>query len=237
MDWSGLEYYLNAFDVKRIGVPLVPAIVGLGLAYVLRSWKLLRWALLIFVLAYSVFLVEVVILPGKLSERGERLMKWVGVTGTRIPAVEKFAGDSYLIARLGRENFTRLVVYDSVESGVISSSETERVGYSLVYHLLPLKEYQEDDAVILVVKDGEVISAHAVPNCVTDETLCEFGLTREVALEIARRAGVGGEVLVRVKAYAETGLAVEVINCGQKRKVLIDYRDGKVLASGYGNGC
>ena len=223
----------EVFDVELIKTAqmMTPAVLGLVMAYVLRRINLFRRLLLIGVFVYVVYLAEVVIGFGVVSEKlvwVERLFE-PNIEG--IPTIDKHVADRYVAGRLGRENFNVLVTFDPQLSEHVNGAGRSS-GYKVIYHFEPLREYQENDTFEVVVRNNQVESAYTLPNCLKDESLCQFEVGRDEVIEIVRRNGfVMDDVVIGTTTLVENNLAIEVKSCDTGKRMLIDYRDGNVIGT------
>ncbi len=218
-------------EIIRAAQWLTPAVLGLVVSVALRRFYVLRRVILVLVLVYVVYLGERVIVPGYFSGLTKLAQGLVEPKFEGIPTIDKHVADRYIISRVGRDHFD-LFVLDPARSEKVNGS-VRAYGYRLVYHFTSIREYQVDDTVEIVVRNGAVESAEFIPNCVADTTLCEFEVGREEAITVARENGLwAADLEIGTTTLVENGLAIEVVSCGLGQRMLIDYRDGRVLAKG-----
>lgn len=209
---------------------MTPALLGLVLAYFLRHLFWIRRLLLIGILVYVVYLGEQVLGAEFLGGVVGSVKQMFEPNIEGIPTIEKHVADRYIIARIGRENFNQLVVFDPQLSKAVNGAREQ--GFQLVYHFEPLLEYQESDTFEIVVRNEMVESGYYLPNCVKDESLCQFEVSREEVVTIARENGLwSADLELGTTNLVENGLAIEVKSCGMGRRMLIDYRDGRVIGT------
>ena len=209
---------------------VTPAVGVLIFAYLVRRMKWLKRFLLMGLLGYCLLLVEVVVLPGKMAAlitKTGNLLEGKGISP--IPAVDKHIADRHMIELLGSERFARWVVFSPDESKAIDLTGT--IGrYEVAYQFYPLGEFSQGTLVIVRVAGQVVGRVEKVPNCLKDPRLCEFGLTREGAIEIAKLNGLSSEQLsTSVRDSLERGFDVVVTDCKAEEAVVLDHVDGAVL--------
>lgn len=226
------------FDVELITLfqRVTPVVVLLILGYGFRKRDWVKWGFLLAAFGLSMYWANEYILP-RASIKWHQVVVNYFRPETMIPTLEKHAADRYVMAQVGRDNFVRLFEYDALLSRR-RTSEVDNGSFVLVYHFLPLARFQADDTIEVVAKGGLVESAYWIPNCLVDESRCNFEVTRDEALALGRINGVSGvDEKLGTTFFSDQGLVIEVSSCTSNRRVLIDYRDGAVVGTGEAVGC
>ncbi|HSX05732.1 MAG TPA: hypothetical protein VLF69_04655 [Candidatus Saccharimonadales bacterium] len=194
------------------------------------------------------FLVIVIAIGavGWLIYRGQSNHHQVTVLPPAAPTTVEAAASNYLIAKVGTDNFKKLYVFDKAKSSYANPKDST---YDFIaYHFAPLKAVTNYDDVIMVQVNRNKLTevfADAVPDCIKDASLCNFKVTGQQALQIAKSNALNaGDTVItwhnKNDSYAKKKALPFVIvasSCKQNISLFIDYRNGSILgrASGCGN--
>lgn len=69
----------------------------------------------------------------------------------------------------------------------------------------------------------------SVPDCKADTSQCDYRVTKQEAINIAKKRGLGGELVVTTTSDNKGRYFLEVTSCQDKKAVHIDYSSGRVI--------
>jgi hypothetical protein len=145
--------------------------------------------------------------------------------------------NKFYIDKLGEENFRkyyeRLPQRDAFSS--LPESAFDFIGY--VSKVDQANDYDtakyEDpsDAVQFVQVNRTNLKEvyGSVPDCVADAHQCDYKVTKQQAIDIARKDGLSGELVVKTASDNKGRYFLEVTSCQDKKAVHIDYSTGKAI--------
>lgn len=140
------------------------------------------------------------------------------------------AADAFIISRVGEERFHKYFKLDTSRSN--DSDPHESNLDSRAYHFSLLKKAADDDLIVVQVNKNDASQTYAnlVPDCVKDATLCDFNITKQQALSIARKNGFTASDLETSwdASHDSPKLAIKVSSCSQNKSMWIDYQSGRV---------
>lgn len=135
--------------------------------------------------------------------------------------------EDYIISRVGIDYFRKN--FKIADSGHMK----QELGYTIVYRFIPLEQYTNDGIVTIHIS-GDKAESNLVPNCVKDNSLCDFKITNAEALQIAKNNGFNSSDLrVGVTPFIKSPIlpfAIEITSCKLDKAMQIDYRNGKILS-------
>jgi len=166
-----------------------------------------------------------------------------------IPSYAIETANNLIIYRIGKERFSNDIRYNEDETRKVNVAKVlgnaKHQVYKIAYNFKPLEilnESSEDSLfyVDIVDKDSPYYSQHIVrrqgivnnrlPDCVTNNSFCNFHFTAKDAIKIADDNGFGATDL-KVKWYSlgYPMLTIELSSCIENKVMHLDYRDGSVI--------
>ncbi len=152
----------------------------------------------------------------------------------------KTTADDYLIAQVGKDRFEKYYLFDQNRTSYANPKDSK---YDFIaYHFSPWKAVTDYYDVIMVQVNRDNVNevfANSVPNCVKDESLCNFSVGKDKATSIAKDKGLSTSDLAlnwntKHSQYAQkNGLPFVIVasSCSSNKSIFIDYRNGKVIGT------
>jgi hypothetical protein len=152
----------------------------------------------------------------------------------------KTTADDYLISQVGKDRFEKYYSFDQNRTSYASPKDSK---YDFIaYHFSPWKAVTHYDDVIMVQVNRDNVNevlADSVPNCVKDDSLCNFKVDNDKATSIAKDKGLSTSDLAlrwstKHNQYAQkNGLPFVIVasSCSSNKSIFVDYRNGKVLGT------
>lgn len=144
------------------------------------------------------------------------------------------AANEFLIARLGEANFQSYV--RAAPSSNSYSDPKDSISDFIAYHFLPVNFYSPnaDNVVMIQMNRNNLddIKTDFVPDCSKHADRCDFSVSRQEAVEIAKKHNVSGDIAVRLQRIPDATdrqLAIFADSCTQKKALYINYSTGIVL--------
>lgn len=148
------------------------------------------------------------------------------------------AADKFLIVKVGQQKSQELY---KREPNRDSFANPEQSTFDFIaYHFSPMKMYQADNAgsdtdiVYVQVNRNNLreIYADFVPDCTKDANQCNFVVSNQKALDIAKQHGLPDVAYVNIGSLpGHTTFALRITSCTNKKSIFIDYSNGKVLGT------
>lgn len=143
-----------------------------------------------------------------------------------IPLDKQKIAEDYIISIIGKNNFDGNFIYEKKKS-FYSTFSGYYTDYSVAYHYLPLRKFTSDDIVLVQLRDNTPQWAVGIPSCAQDQSKCQFNVTKDQALRIARENDFEAPDLN--VTWNPNLNEIEVQSCKINKVMDIDYRDGKVI--------
>jgi hypothetical protein len=145
--------------------------------------------------------------------------------------------DQFYIDKLGQANFKkyyqRLPERDAFSS--LPESAFDFIGYiskidKLNGYDTPKYENPSDAVEFVQVNRTNLkeVYGHA-PDCQDDAKQCDFKVTRQQAIDIAKKRGLGGDLSVKTNSDNKGRYFLQVTSCQDKKDVHIDYSSGRII--------
>ncbi len=148
------------------------------------------------------------------------------------------AADKFLITRVGEINFQKFYKQEPTRTSYANPKDSKFD--FIAYNFLPIKAFSEGDDVVTVQVNrnnlGEIYTDSG-PDCRKDASQCNFTVTKNQALTIARSHGLSGDISLDLNYNPEKEQKTMVIiaeSCVEKKAVYINYSNGQFLGTGQG---